>query len=275
MLTCGALLVGGLVAGAAWSGRGWVAPPADPVPSPVEVARRFVWFSSILLTSGVLAGIAVIGGGGRLAMRLLAVTAGDDAQGRLTEAEEIVGDITLDGTIGFVVFNGIIGGVAGSALYLLVRRFLPQGRTGGILFGLGLLIVVGTTVDPLRADNPDFDIVGPGWLAAVVFGLVVVAFGIVLAGVAARMSAWLPLPSTQRWTLVRYVLPGVVAAVAFSLTAVLVVGGVVVVLATRWQPLVRAARSPQLLLAGRLVLGGVLLVASPNAIRTLTDIATR
>ncbi|HET7489538.1 MAG TPA: hypothetical protein VFJ85_16545 [Acidimicrobiales bacterium] len=116
------------------------------------------------------------GPGGRLAMRLLAVTAGDAAQGRLTEADQVVGRITTGGTIGFVIFNGVFGGLAAGLVYLVVRRCLPAGRLGAVVYGLALLVVVGTTVDPLRGGNPDFDLVGPGWLAALVFSLVLVAF---------------------------------------------------------------------------------------------------
>ena len=70
-------------------------------------------------------------------MRLLAVTAGDEAQGRITEAEEIVGEITVDGTIGFIVFNGIVGGVLAAAIYLVIRRLLPPRWLGGLAFGAG------------------------------------------------------------------------------------------------------------------------------------------
>ena len=41
----------------------------------------------------------------RLIMRLLAVTAGDDAQGRLTEADEVVGEIDLGGTVALVLLR--------------------------------------------------------------------------------------------------------------------------------------------------------------------------
>jgi hypothetical protein len=194
MAVCGALLVAGLAAGVTWSGRTFCAPAVDGELSAVKVARLFVWYSSLVLVAGVGTGVSVIGAGGRLAMRLLAVTAGGEAQGRITEAKEVVGKITVNGTIGFVLFNGIIVGVAAAALYLVVRRFLPSRRLGGVVFGLALLVVLGTTLDPLRNENPDFDIIGPGWLAILVFTVLAVAYGVVLAAIAARLSAWLPLP---------------------------------------------------------------------------------
>ena len=54
---------------------------------------------------------------------------GDAVQGRLTEAEERIGDITVGGTIGLVVFVGLFGGLLGGAVYLLVRRW-PRRRPG-------------------------------------------------------------------------------------------------------------------------------------------------
>ena len=43
-------------------------------------------------------------------MRLLAVTAGPTAQGRITEADQVVGRISLDGTLGFIVFTSLFFG---------------------------------------------------------------------------------------------------------------------------------------------------------------------
>jgi hypothetical protein len=276
MAVCGAVLVAALVLGVRWSGREFRAPPADGPLGAAEAARRFVWYASLALVAGPAVGIAVIGCGGRLAMRLLAVTAGDDAQGRITEAEEVVGRITADGTIGFVVFNGILGGLACAAAYLLVRRLLPAGWLGGVVFGLGLLVVLGTVVDPLRDENPDFDIVGPGWLSAVLFAALAVAFGVVLAAVTARVSAWLPLPANKPRVLLRYIPPALVAGLLFiPVTAALVVVGAVVVVATRWRGLVDAVRSPRAVLVGRVLAIGLVVVSLPSAVTSVADIATR
>ncbi|MGA9278032.1 hypothetical protein [Ilumatobacter sp.] len=278
MVACAILLLVGLLLGGVWSRLDFRSP--DPPGSgealtPTLVAARVAWFASLALTGGVVAGITVIGGGGRLAMRLLAVTAGDPAQGRTTEAGETVGEITVDGTVGFVLFNGIFGGVAAASLYLLVRRFLPRARFGGATFGVGLLILAGTTIDPLRADNPDFDIVGPGWLSLVVFGALAVAFGIVLAGVLARLSQWLPLLAVDRRVLLRYLAPALLAVLAFSITALVVVITVAAIVLTRWQPLVDAVRSRRWITAGRVVGIVAVLIALPSAVSTFIDIGSR
>src|SRR5215207_6966226 len=166
MIVCGALVLLGLVAAARWGGlEVQPAEPQDPERlTPAGVARRYARAVTLGVVAGVGAGILVAGAGGRLAMRLLAATAGDDAQGRLTEADQIVGRISIGGTVGFIVFTALFLGAGSGILYMLVRRWLPGGRLGGLAFGALLLVIAGTRLEPLRADNPDFGIVGPGWL---------------------------------------------------------------------------------------------------------------
>jgi hypothetical protein len=276
MAVCGAVLAAALVVGVRWSGREFRAPPADGPLTAGEAARRFVWYASLALVAGTAVGIAVIGCGGRLAMRLLAVTAGDDAQGRITEADEVVGRITVGGTVGFVLFTGILGGLMGAASYLLVRRLLPAGPLGGVAFGLGLLVVLGTVVDPLRDENPDFDLVGPGWLSVAVFAALAVVFGLVLAAATARLSSWLPLLSTEPRVPLRYIPPALVAGLLFfPVTIALIVVGAVVVVATRWRPLVDAVRSSRGVLFGRVLAIGLVVVSLPSGVSSMADIVTR
>ena len=275
MLVCGALLVAGLVVGIAGRHQRFRSPPVEGRPSVGEVARRYVWYVSLAVLAGSAAGVTTIGAGGRLAMRLLAVTGGDDAQGRITEADEVVGRITLGGTIGFMIFNGLFLGIAGAALYLLTRRLLPAGLIGGMVFGAGLLVLLGTTLEPLRDDNPDFDLVGPGWLAVLVFSGLALAYGIALAAFTARLSGWLPLLSTAPRVLVRYAWPAVVAIAGTVVTAAVAATGVAVVAATRWDRLLCLVRSPRAVLIGRVVLGAAVLAALPGALSSIVDIVTR
>lgn len=272
MVVCGAMLLIGLVFGVRWSNLPFEAPPPIEAPSWAEVARRYVWYCSLLIAGGIAAGLSVMGAGGRLAMRLLAATSPDSAQGQITEADEIVGEITVDGTIGFIVFIGIVGGVMAAAIYLVVRRLLPPGRLGGLAFGAALLIVLGTTVDPLRDENPDFDVVGPDWLSVLVFTAMALALGVVLAGFMARLSAWLPLPSMARATLVRYLPVAAVAAFGFSVTLALVLLGVLVVVATRWTRLLDAVRSSTAIRVGRIALLALVAVSLPGAIVSIANI---
>ncbi|MEP6666260.1 MAG: hypothetical protein ABJA81_07430, partial [Nocardioidaceae bacterium] len=70
---------------------------------------------------GALCGVFVVGVLGRLAMRLLAVTSSDQVQGAVTDDDEIVGVISLEGTLSLGVF-GILAGATGGLVYLWVRR---------------------------------------------------------------------------------------------------------------------------------------------------------
>lgn len=121
--------------------------------------------------------------------------------------------------------------------YLLIRRWLPGGRLGGLAFGGVLLVVAATRIEPLRKGNPDFDIVGPGWLSIVVFAALVVAQGMCVAAVAGRYSRVLPLLSRRMPSVLAHgplLLLAPVAAVLVPVTLV----GVVTVLATRFRPFV-------------------------------------
>lgn len=145
-----------------------------------------------IVGAAVIAGVLVAGLGGRLLMRVMAATSGGRAQGKLTEAREVVGDITLGGTIGFLVFIGIVMPVAASFLYLMLRRFVPTAAIlAGLVFGVLLLGTFGID-DPMAADNVDFDILTPLWLAvAAIVGLALL-FGMTFTALTARFDAGLP-----------------------------------------------------------------------------------
>jgi hypothetical protein len=278
MAVCGLLVLAGLVAIGRWGGLEpqppWPAPGPDDLPTPGTVGRRYLWYVTVAAVSGVVSGILVAGAGGRLAMRLLAATAGDAAQGRITEAEEVVGEITAGGTIGFVLFTALLFGAATGALFLLIRRWLPGGRLAGLAFGGVLLVVAASRVDPLRRDNPDFDIVGPGWLSIVVFAALVLVHGMAVGAIAGRYSRALPLVSRRLRDLVAYAPLLLLAPVAGILLPVALVG-VVAVIVGRARGLMATVRSPRFTVAGRIVLAAVVLVAAPGFVAAVADISGR
>ncbi|MGI8809190.1 MAG: hypothetical protein ACR2KK_15395 [Acidimicrobiales bacterium] len=270
------LVLAGVAAVVRWGGLDFQPPDdsqqAEDPPSPGAVASRYLWYVAVAVVSGVGSGVLVAGAGGRLAMRLLAATAGDAAQGQVTEADQIVGEITADGSIGFIVFNGLFFGLATGALYLLIKRWLPTGRWGGLAYGMLLLIVAAPRIDPLRAENPDFGIVGPGWLAVVVFSAVVLVHGMLVAALAGRYSRTLPPPSRRRRTVLAYV-PLLLLAPVAALTLILIVAGILAVGLSRVQPLMRRLRSPTTTVAGTVLLSLVTLVALPGFVSAILDIA--
>jgi len=211
MLGCGVLVVVAVVL--AWSWRGyalslptWAAPVDGGSARP---ARAFTWLAAVALLTGLLVGVLVVGPAGRLAMRLLAATS-PDAQGRTTEADQVVGQISLSGTLAFFIFVGVPFGLAVGVAYALAAFILPRGMAGGAVFGIASLVVFGSTLDPLRSDNPDFDIVGPGWLSVTVFAVMAVLTGMLTAPIAGRLGAalaylrkWWAAGWTSRWGGVR------------------------------------------------------------------------
>lgn len=142
--------------------------------------------------AAVIAGILVVGLGGRLLMRVMAATSGGAAQGKLTEAGEVVGDITLGGSVGFVAFTGILVPVAAGLLYLALRRFLPSGAVvAGTIFAVLLLGTVGVD-QPMAPENVDFLILSPLWLAVGLIVGLTLLFGVTFVALAARFDAGLP-----------------------------------------------------------------------------------
>ena len=135
MVLCFALLFLGVGLAVRWGRLDFRTPPPVECAGFAEQAKRALWFLDIGMVGGVVGGLLAAGAGGRLAMRLLAVTAGDGAQGRITEADEVVGEITVGGTVGFVVFGGLFAGLVCAVIYLLLRKWLPSGLVGGLVLG--------------------------------------------------------------------------------------------------------------------------------------------
>jgi hypothetical protein len=276
VVVCIALVVLGLLAIVRWGGLD-LQPPwtanGEPV-APAEVARRYLWFVAVTTTAGAGAGMLMAGPGGRLAMRLLAATAGDSAQGRLTEAEETVGRISVGGSVGLVLFTALFFGLASGLLYMLIRRWLPPGRLGGLLYGAVLVVLFSSAIDPLRKANPDFDIVGPGWLSVATFIALGLGQGMLVAAVAGRFSRSLPMVRAEAPVLARYgvVLP-LFLFVAPAVAAIAL--GAVIVGLNQIRDLGELARRRQVVLAGRAVLIVATLATLPRFLGAIVDIAGR
>lgn len=215
MLACGALLA--VAVAAAWRWRRyalelppWAARDEGRRATPV---LALAWLLAVALLTGLLVGLLVVGPAGRLAMRLLAATS-PDAQGRITEAQEVIGEISLSGTLGLFLFVGLPFGLAVGIAYAFASFVLPRGMVGGAVLGTAALVVLGSTVDPLREDNPDFDIVGPGWLSVVTFVAMAVLTGILTAPIAGRVASALQKPRV--WWVVWVVPVGLLAAAALT-----------------------------------------------------------
>ena len=289
MAVLGALLLTGAALALRWAGtpyRSWTPRRTGEqddrevgVPPLRDTALRYLRGVAVGLAAGFWTGALITGPAVRLIMRLLAVTGGDDAQGRVTEANEVVGEITAEGTLGLIMFGGVLPAMLSGAIYFAVRRWLPAGRVGGLVFGGLHLIVAATRLDPLRPDNVDFDLVGPGWLSVLTFGATAVVHGMAITAFANRFSAVFP-QTTADWrgralAWAPLVLPALLLVpLAFALIPV-AVGLVLVLAGSRIEWARRLARSPRVLIAGRVIIALVALIFLPGAISDLRDVVVR
>lgn len=142
--------------------------------------------------AGVLAGIAVGGIGGRVLMRVSAVLTGPvPATGLRTDNGNIVGEITVPGTIALVVFAGVANGLIGGLVYAALRPWLaPLGRRGAVGFGVLLLAALGFVV--ITPENPDFRRFGPAALNIAMFAVIYVLFGALLVSLHAALDRVTP-----------------------------------------------------------------------------------
>lgn len=275
MVVMGALLLVGIVLTLRWNGAGYEAWEGAGQGIVVRYLRGVV----IAVTAGFWTGALVTGPAMRLIMRLLAVTAGPEAQGKITEAEQAVGTISVGGTIGLYLFGGILPALASGAAYIVFRRLLPAGRWAGPAFGALHLAVLATRLDPLRADNPDFDLVGPGWLSALTFGLASIAHGMAVVALANRYSQAFPPEGADRRTKMRVVAPLVPAALlllpGFFLLLPLAVGLVITLVLSQVPPVVAAVRSRAAVRAGRVAIAVLVAVTLPGTLGSLRDVIDR
>jgi hypothetical protein len=269
MVVCGLVVVAALALAVRWRNYAFT-PDLVVVDSPVARLRGLVRLLAVGALTGLIVGTLFVGPAGRLAMRLLAATS-PDAQGRRTEAEEVVGRITVGGTIGFVVFVGVFGGLAVGLVYVFVARAFPRGLLGGALYGATLLVLFSWWQEPLRAANRDFDIVGPGWLSVTTFIVMALGTGAVTAPTAGRISAAVSEP--KLWWVVWLAPLGLLAMGALvnapPALVIVVVGGLTYLLLPDAGGLLRRR--------GRLVLqvavGAAVLVTLPGFLSAVVDIA--
>jgi hypothetical protein len=159
---------------------------------------------------------------------------------------------------------------------MAVRRWLPPNQWNGLAFGFLLLVVVATRVDPLRPENRDFDLVGPGWLSVVVFSAVVVGYGMLVAALAARYSRWLPPLKKDVKTIAKYSPAYFVwgpSALVLAVPLIFGCGGAV--LLTRARGLDRIVRSRRAMLVARVLGVAIAATATPGFLIGVADIAAR
>lgn len=225
---------------------------------------------AVATTAGLIAGVLVAGLGGRLVMRILGATSGDAAQGRITEAEEVVGEITTGGTIGIIVFVGLFGGLLTALAFIVVRRWLPTtAGPAGLVAGILLLGTLGVG-DAMSPDNVDFTILRPTWLAVTLIPVVALLFGVTFTALAARLDAGMPTLGRRPSSIAGH------ASLVFLSFPPLVVGAGAYVagraaLRGRLAPLLA---NPRLRRVGHVVIGIAVVLAAANSVAAILEIVS-
>ena len=130
--------------------------------------------------AGIVVGIFVAGLGGRLMMRLATILH-EDTVGRITEADEVIGVISLRGTSALLIFGGLGMGLLAGTIWVIVSPWMPgRGLTRAVVTAIAA-IALGTPA-LVRRTNPDFVILGHDpMVVALLVGLVgLVGFSIAL-----------------------------------------------------------------------------------------------
>jgi hypothetical protein len=176
--------------------------------------------SAIVVVGAGIAGALVGGLGGRLVMRLAALAA-PEVRGTLTENGNVVGDITLQGTIAVIIFAALSSTLFGAGAFVVARPWLPR-RTvpRGLVFGAFLLALTGTAV--VDAANADFVLLGDRLLNVTMFSALFMVFGLAASSAIAVLDRRVPPAaslSPRMWALTAVcalpVVPGVIG-VAFA-----------------------------------------------------------
>ncbi|SDT16056.1 hypothetical protein [Microterricola viridarii] len=246
--------------------------PAGPAQRVRAALRRYLWWATVVTVACFGTALLWSLPASRLVMRVLALTS-PHAEGSHTEAEALVGTISVDGTLSLLIFGVLPNAFLSAVLFALIHRWLPRGWLGGLIFGSLLLVVAAPIDDPLRARNPDFAFLGPGWLAVLLFTVLVLGHGMLLAAVFGWYSRRLPLRPARPWlayapllAAVVYIPIGVLLLIGAGATAL---GALIVPAVGRWWV------SRSVALAGRIALALLTLLALPGFITAVITIAAR
>ena len=205
-----------LIIAATWSWRWRWLPIVTADPPATKRVGDSIRTLAAALAAGLIAGAIVLGVIGRLVMRLAAALSEDVAQGRLTDAGEEVGQITAGGTIAFVVFIGLGGGIITAAAHLVLRRWLPQRAWAAGLVAATLLAGTIGIADPIDPANRDFAILDRIGLTLVLLLATAVLFGLTFMALAARFEATIHRSGPRRWMPAASLIVLAVPPVAFA-----------------------------------------------------------
>ena len=142
--------------------------------------------------AGAVVGLVVAGLGGRVVMRLAAILV-PSAAGAITENGNRIGELTLAGTAGLVLF-GLIIGILATPVWVAVSPWLPRtvARRAAVMVPVALAIGARSLIE---GGNPDFVTLRHDPLVVVSLLLLVAVFGAALALVDDVLDRRLPPPT--------------------------------------------------------------------------------
>lgn len=152
-------------------------------------ANRALRPIALLGLASLVSGVLVGGFGGRIVMSVSARAAGVDMAGRLTENGNTIGVFTVGGTIGLILFGGLLGGMIGSVGVVAADPWL---RWMGPLRGVGYGIVVLALFGYDTFASVDFLILDPVGLNVAMFLGLIVGFGLTVVLAARLLDKRLP-----------------------------------------------------------------------------------
>lgn len=171
--------------------------------------------------AGLIVGILLAGVGGRLVMRLAALLV-PGSVGSSTENGNVIGAITFGGSMGLIVFVGLLFGALAGSLWVVISPWLPAAVPMRALLSVPIAVALGTfgLVDDR---NRDFAILGRDPLVVASLVVLVASFGPALVVVDRWLDGRLPHAGPDdRGVIAGYT---IVTAVGSLLTLLIVVPG--------------------------------------------------
>jgi hypothetical protein len=168
--------------------------------------------------AGLIVGLVVAGLGSRLAMRIAALLV-PQATGSFTESGFRIGRITLDGSVGLVLFGGLAATLFLAVTWVVISPWLPRRPGRRALVAAVIAVAFGTSA-LVDARNPDFIVLRHDPLVVATLVLLIAALGPAMTLVDAWLDRRLPRPTA----------PTSGAALAYASLAAIgaLVGGLVV-----------------------------------------------
>ena len=140
--------------------------------------------------AGIIVGLLVGGLGGRLVMRVATILH-EDKVGILTENGEVIGHITLNGTLALMTFGGLGMGLLAGAIWVIGSPWIPGRGVARALVTAVAAIGLGTP--PLiQRSNPDFIVLDRDPIVVALLVALVGLVGFSLAVVDQALDARLP-----------------------------------------------------------------------------------